>query len=58
MYSKPPTENFNKSKQTLQEKEQKVLSLYPYLSQNKILSQEKHENKAIKIMERIKNQIY
>ena len=34
MYSEPTTENFNRIKQTLQENEQKVLELYPYLSQN------------------------
>ena len=56
MYSEPTTENFNMIKQTLQEREQKVSYLYPYLSQNKILSQEEHKNEAIKIMERIKDQ--
>ena len=56
MYSEPTTENFNNIKQALQEREQKVLELYPYLSQNKILSQKEHENEAIKVMERIKDQ--
>ena len=50
MYSEPTIKNFNMIMQTLQEKEQKVLDLYPYLFQNKILSQEKHENEAIKVM--------
>ena len=56
MYSEPTTENFNKIKQTLQEREQKCLQQYPYLFQNKILSQEEYENEAIKVMKRIKDQ--
>ena len=35
-----------------------MLQLYPYLSQDKIMSQKEHENKAIEIMELIKDQIY
>ena len=58
MYSELTTENFNKIKQTLIENEQKVLELYPYLSQNKILSQEKHDKEAIKVIERIKDHIH
>ena len=56
MYSEPTTDNFNKIKQTLQERKRKVSYLYPYQSQNQKLSQEEHENEAIKIMERIKDQ--
>ena len=51
MYFEPTTENFNKIKQTLQAREQIDFKLYPYLFQNKILSQEEHENEAIKVME-------
>ena len=58
MYSKPTTENFNKIKQALQEREQKVLELYPCLSKNKILSQEEREKEAIKVIERIKDHIH
>ena len=39
MNSEPTTENVNKIKQTLEEKEKKVFELYPNLSQNTILSQ-------------------
>ena len=35
-----------------------MLKLYPYLSQNKILSQEENEKEAIKVMEQIKDQVY
>ena len=56
MYSKPTTENFNKIKQIIKEKEKKILDLYPCLSQNKILSQEENEE-AIKVIERIKYQL-
>ena len=58
MYSGTTIENFNMIKQIIQEKEEKMLKLYPYLSQNKTMSQEEHENKAIEIMELIKDQIY
>ena len=57
MYSEPTTENFNKIKQIIQEKEKKILEVYPYLSQDKILSQEEHEKEAVKVMERIKYQL-
>ena len=57
MYSDPTTENFNKIKQTIQEKEKKILDLYPYLSQDKIMSQEEHEKEAVKVMKRIKDQL-
>ena len=53
MYSEPTTENFNKIKQTIQEKEMKILDVYPYLSQDKIMSQEEHEKEAVKITEQI-----
>ena len=56
MYSELTTKNFNKIKQTLQEREHKVCELDPYLFKHKILSQEEHENEAIKVMERIKVQ--
>ena len=54
MYPESTTENFNKIKQTIQEREKEMLKLYSYLSHNKILSQDEHENEAIRIMERIK----
>ena len=57
MYSEPTTENFNKIKQTLKEKEKKILDLYPYLFQDKIMSEEEREKEAIKVMERIKDQL-
>ena len=50
MYSELTTKNFNRIKQTLQEREQKILDLYPYLSQDKIMSQEEHEKEAVKVM--------
>ena len=57
-YSEITTENFNKIIEALQENEKEVCKLYPYLSQNKILSQEEHKPEAIKVMDRIKDQIY
>ena len=57
MYSEPTTKNFNKIKQTIQEKEKNILEVYPYLSQDKIMSQEEHEKEAVKVMERIKYQL-
>ena len=57
MYSEQTTENFNKIKQALQKNEEEMLKLYPYLSQDKIMSQEEHEKEAVKIMERIKDQV-
>ena len=42
MYSGTTIENFNMIKQIIQEKEEKMLKLYPYLFQNKILSQEEN----------------
>ena len=35
-----------------------MLKLYPYLFQDKILSQEEHETEAKKVMEQIKDQVY
>ena len=57
MYSELTTENFNKIKQAIQEKEKKILDQYPYLSQDKIMSQEEHEKEAVKVMKRIKDQL-
>ena len=50
MYSELTTENFNKIKQALQKKEKEVCKLYPYLSQDKIMSQEENETEAIKVI--------
>ena len=57
MYSELTTENFNKIKQAIQEKEKKILDQYPYLSQDKIMSQEEHEKEAVKVMEQIRYQL-
>ena len=38
MYSESTTENFNKIKQTIQDKEKQILDIYPYLSQDKLMS--------------------
>ena len=58
MYSELTIENFNKIKQALRKNEEEIIKLYPYLSQNKILSQEEHETEAKIVMERIKDQVY
>ena len=57
MYYEITTENFNKIKQAIQEKEKKILDQYPYLSQDKIMSQEEHKKEAVKVIERIKDQL-
>ena len=58
MYSELTIENFNKIKQALLKNEDEILKLYPYLSQNKILSQDEHETEAKNVMERIKDQVH
>ena len=57
-YSELTIENFNKIKQALQENVKEILKQYPYLSQNKILSQEENEKEAIKKIRRIKDLVY
>ena len=45
-------------KQIIQQKEEKILELYPYLSQIEIMSQEENENEAINKMKKIKDIIH
>ena len=58
MYFEPTIENFNKIKQIIQKNGEEMLKLYPYLSQDKILSQEEHETESKIVMEQIKDQVY
>ena len=57
MYSEITTENFNKIKQIIQKNGEEMLKLFPYLFQDKIMSQEELEKEAVKVMERIINQL-
>ena len=57
MFSELTTEKFNKIKQIVQGNEDEILKLHPYLSQDKIISQEEHDKEAVIVMERIKEQL-